>query len=40
MGGGGIDQSDLAENGDRWQFLVNAVINFRVRQNARNFLIS
>jgi len=37
---GDIDRSDLAEDGDRWPYLVNVVINLRVRQNARNFLIS
>ena len=30
---GYIDRSDLAEDGDRWWFIVNAVINLRFRQN-------
>jgi hypothetical protein len=35
---GDIDRSDLIEDEDMWRFLVNTVINLRVRQNARNFL--
>ena len=32
--------TDLAEDKERWRVLVNAVMNFRVLQNARNFLTS
>jgi hypothetical protein len=30
MGEYGLDWPDLAEDSDRWQALVNAVMNFRV----------
>jgi hypothetical protein len=36
---GGMDQIYLAQNSDRWWALVNAVMNFRIPQNAGNFLI-
>jgi hypothetical protein len=38
--GGGIDQIDLAQDRDRWRGLVNPVMNFRISQNAGNFVIS
>jgi hypothetical protein len=35
-----MDWIDLAQNGCRWRALVNAVMNFRVAQNAGNYWIS
>jgi hypothetical protein len=34
VGCGGIDWIELAQNRDRWQALVNEVMNLRFRQNA------
>jgi hypothetical protein len=36
----GLDWIDLAQNGDRWRALVDAVINLRIPKNAVNFLTS
>jgi hypothetical protein len=40
VGCGGIDWIELAQDGDRWQALVNVVMNLRVPQNAGNLLPS
>ena len=36
----GMDWIDLAQDRDRWQALVNVVMNLLVPQNAENFLTS
>jgi len=35
-----MDWIDLAQDRNKWQVLVNKVMNIRVPQNARNFLTS
>ena len=38
VGGGGMDWIDLAQDRDKWQTVVNAVMNLLISSNAGNFL--
>jgi hypothetical protein len=40
VGCGDVDRIEPAQDRDRWQALVNAVMNLRVPQNVGNFLTS
>jgi hypothetical protein len=40
VGWGGMDWTDLAQDKDRWQAIVNVVMNLQVPHNVGNFLTS
>jgi CRISPR/Cas system-associated protein Cas7 (RAMP superfamily) len=40
VGCGGIDWINLAQDRDRWQALMKAVMNLQIPQNVGNFLTS
>jgi hypothetical protein len=40
MGCWGMNQIELTQDTDRWQALVNAVMNLQVPENAGNFLVT
>jgi hypothetical protein len=40
VGCGVVDWIELAQDGDRWRALVNAVMNLQVSESAENFLTS
>jgi hypothetical protein len=40
IGSEGVDWINVAQDRNKWQALVNTVMNFHVQQNAMNFLAS